>query len=152
MAKLGFVGLGIMGGRIAKRLLDAGNDVTGHNRTRSKAEWLLEAGMRWADTPRVVAESADVVFTMVTDTGALQAVIDGPDGLLAGLAPGKVFVDMSSISPAASRELATRVAGTGAPGPDRRSGRVSQRPRQGAAPGDGERHDHAAPAAGLRHR
>jgi len=114
MAELGFVGLGIMGGRIAKRLLDAGNDVTGYNRTRSKAEWLLEAGMRWADTPRVVAESADVVFTMVTDTAALQAVIDGPDGLLAGLAPGKVFVDMSSISPAASRELATRVAATGA--------------------------------------
>ncbi len=114
MAELGFVGLGIMGGRIAKRLLDAGNEVTGYNRTRSKAEWLLEAGMRWADTPRVVAESADVVFTMVTDTAALQAVIDGPDGLLAGLAPGKVFVDMSSISPAASRELATRVAATGA--------------------------------------
>jgi len=114
MAELGFVGLGIMGGRIAKRLLDAGNDVTGYNRTRSKAEWLLEAGMRGADTPRVVAESADVVFTMVTDTAALQAVIDGPDGLLAGLAPGKVFVDMSSISPAASRELATRVAATGA--------------------------------------
>ena len=114
MAELGFVGLGIMGGRIAKRLLDAGNDVTGYNRTRSKAEWLLEAGMRWADTPRVVAESADVVFTMVTDTAALQAVIDGPDGLLAGLASGKVFVDMSSISPAASRELATRVAATGA--------------------------------------
>jgi 3-hydroxyisobutyrate dehydrogenase-like beta-hydroxyacid dehydrogenase len=114
MAELGFVGLGIMGSRIAKRLLDAGNDVTGYNRTRSKAEWLLEAGMRWADSPRAVAESADVVFTMVTDTAALRAVTEGPEGLLAGLGSGKVFVDMSSISPAASREVATRVAETGA--------------------------------------
>jgi 3-hydroxyisobutyrate dehydrogenase-like beta-hydroxyacid dehydrogenase len=114
MAELWFLGLGIMGSRIAKRLLDAGNDVTGYNRTRSKAEWLLEAGMRWADSPRAVAESADVVFTMVTDTAALRAVTEGPEGLLAGLGSGKVFVDMSSISPAASREVATRVAETGA--------------------------------------
>jgi 3-hydroxyisobutyrate dehydrogenase-like beta-hydroxyacid dehydrogenase len=114
VAELGFVGLGVMGGRIAKRLLDAGHDVTGYNRTRSKADWLVEAGMRWADSPRAVVESADVVFTMVTDTTALQAVPDGPDGLLAGLAPGKLFVDMSSISPAASRELAAKVAATGA--------------------------------------
>ena len=114
MANLGFVGLGVMGGRIAKRLLDAGHDVTGHNRTRSKADWLVAAGMGWADTPRAVAESADVVFSMVTDTAALQAVTEGPDGLVAGLSPGKVYVDMSSISPEASRALAAKVDAAGA--------------------------------------
>ena len=114
MANLGFVGLGVMGGRVAKRLLDAGHELTGTNRTRSKAEWLLEMGMRWADTPREVAEASDVVFSMVTDTAALEAVTEGPDGIVAGLAPGKVYVDMSSISPAASRALARTVGSTGA--------------------------------------
>lgn len=114
MANLGFVGLGVMGSRIVKRLLDAGHTVTGYNRTRAKAQWLLEAGMRWADSPRAVAEAAGVTFTMVTDTKALQAVTEGPDGLLAGLGPGKVFVDMSTVSPEVSRALAARVAERGA--------------------------------------
>jgi 3-hydroxyisobutyrate dehydrogenase-like beta-hydroxyacid dehydrogenase len=103
-----------MGGRIAKRLMDAGHSVTGTNRTRSKAEWLLESGMRWADTPREVSQAADVVFSMVTDTDALHAITGGPDGIVAGLSPGKVYVDMSSISPAASRALARTVEGVGA--------------------------------------
>ena len=114
MAELGFVGLGTMGGRIVKRLLDAGHRVTGHNRTRSKAEWLLEAGMAWADSPREVAEAADVTFSMVTNTAALRAVFDEPDGVLASLGPGKLYVDMSTVSPAESRELADRVAERGA--------------------------------------
>jgi 3-hydroxyisobutyrate dehydrogenase-like beta-hydroxyacid dehydrogenase len=114
VADIGFVGLGLMGGRVAKRLLDAGHQVTGHNRTRSKAEWLVEAGMRWADTPREAAAAAEMVFTMVSDTAALRAVADGPDGLLAGLSAGKVYVDMSSVSPAASRALAVQVAEAGA--------------------------------------
>ncbi len=114
MAKLGFVGLGVMGGRITKRLLDAGHEVTGTNRTRSKAEWLVDAGLEWADTPREVAERADVVFSMVTDTAAQRAITGGPDGILAGLGPGKVYADMSSISPAASRELAAQVEALGA--------------------------------------
>lgn len=114
MAKLGFVGLGVMGSRIVKRLLDARHTVTGYNRTRSKAQWLLDAGMHWAETPRAVAEAADVIFTMVTDTAALKAVVAGPDGLLAGLGPGKIYVDMSTVSPAESRELAGRVAAKGA--------------------------------------
>src|SRR3989442_476379 len=114
VANLGFVGLGVMGGRIAKRLLDAGHHVTGTNRTRSKADWLIEQGMVWADTPRMVAEAADVVISMVTDTDALRSVTEGPEGLVAGLAPGKVYVDMSSISPAASRDLARMVESTGA--------------------------------------
>lgn len=113
VTKLGFVGLGVMGSRIAKRLLDAGYPVIGYNRTRSKVQWLVDAGMHWGATPRAVAVDADVTFTMVTDTAALHAVTQGPEGLLAGLGPGKIYVDMSTVSPAASRELATRVAATG---------------------------------------
>ena len=114
MANLGFVGLGAMGGRVAKRLLDAGHTVTGYNRTRSKAQWLLDSGMRWADTPRMVAEIADVIFTMVTNTAALQEVVGGHNGILAGLAPGKIYIDMSTVSPSKSRELAAHVAANGA--------------------------------------
>ena len=114
MAELGFVGLGAMGGRAARRLLDAGHAVTGWNRTREKAQWLLDAGMRWADSPRAVTEQSEIVFTMVTNTEALRAVTEGPDGILAGLGPGKIYVDMSTASPAASRELAERVAELGA--------------------------------------
>src|SRR2546421_11422094 len=114
MAELGFIGLGAMGGRMVKRLLDAGHSVTGYNRTPSKARWLLDAGMRWADSPRAVAEAADVLFSMVTDTQALQAIADGPDGLLAGIGPGKVYVDMSTVNPAASRDLAGLIAAQGA--------------------------------------
>ncbi len=114
MAELGYVGLGVMGGGVAKRLLDAGHNVTGWNRTRDKAQWLVDAGMHWADSPRGVAERSDIVFTMVTNTAAVQAVTDGPDGILAGLGPGKVYVDMSTASPENSRALAERVVELGA--------------------------------------
>jgi 3-hydroxyisobutyrate dehydrogenase-like beta-hydroxyacid dehydrogenase len=99
---------------MVKRLLDAGHTVTGYNRTKSKAAWLLEAGMRWADSPRAVAEAADVTFSMVTNTQALHAVTGGPDGILAGLRVDKTYVDMSTVSPAFSQELAAQVAETGA--------------------------------------
>jgi 3-hydroxyisobutyrate dehydrogenase-like beta-hydroxyacid dehydrogenase len=103
-----------MGGRTAARLLAAGHTVTGHNRTKSKAQWLLDKGLKWGDSPRAVAQAADVTFVMVTDTNALNAVADGPDGLVAGLGPGKVVVDMSTVSPAASRALAEQVRARGA--------------------------------------
>src|SRR6266508_2253078 len=114
MANLGFVGLGAMGGRIAKRLLDAGHRVTGYNRTKSKAARLADAGLVLLDTPRAVAEASQITFTMVSDTAAVQAVVEGPDGILAGLGPGKVYVDMSTVSPHATRELAARVRDRGA--------------------------------------
>ena len=114
MAKVGFVGLGVMGGGMTKRLLAAQHEVVGFNRTRDKAEWLTEHGLRLVDTPREVAEQADVVFSMVTNTKALDAVTDGPDGILAGLAAGKVYVDSTTGTPDASRALAARVAETGA--------------------------------------
>jgi 3-hydroxyisobutyrate dehydrogenase-like beta-hydroxyacid dehydrogenase len=103
-----------MGGRVAKRLLDAGHTVTGYNRTRDKAQWLLDAGMRWAASPREVAEKSDVVFSMVTNTHALEAVTSGPDGILAGLGPNKIYCDMSTVSPSKSRALAKQVAQLGA--------------------------------------
>jgi 3-hydroxyisobutyrate dehydrogenase-like beta-hydroxyacid dehydrogenase len=114
VAKVGFVGLGVMGGGMTKRLLAAQHEVVGFNRTRDKAEWLTELGLRLVDTPREVAEQADVVFSMVTNTKALDAVTDGPDGILAGLAAGKVYVDSTTGTPDASRALAARVAETGA--------------------------------------
>jgi 3-hydroxyisobutyrate dehydrogenase-like beta-hydroxyacid dehydrogenase len=109
MANLGYVGLGVMGGRMAARLIDKGHTVTGYNRTRSKAQWLIAKGMRWADTPRDVAAASDVTFAMVTDSQALEAIAYGPDGLLAASASGKVLVDMSTVSPATSRALAGQV-------------------------------------------
>ena len=113
MADLGFVGLGVMGGRVAKRLMDAGHTVTGHNRTRSKAQWLVDAGMAWAESPRGVAETSEVTLSMVTNSEALKAIADGPDGILAGLGPGKLYIDMSTASPALSRELAQRAHALG---------------------------------------
>ena len=114
MGNIGFVGLGVMGGRVAKRLIDAGHDVTGYNRTRSKAQWLIDAGMAWANSPCQVAEAADITFSMVTNTRAVEAVTQGPDGILAGLKPGKIYVDMSTMSPSYSKELARQVAEKGA--------------------------------------
>jgi 3-hydroxyisobutyrate dehydrogenase-like beta-hydroxyacid dehydrogenase len=114
MAEIGFVGLGVMGSRITRRLLAAGHTVTGHNRTRAKAEWLIAEGMAWAASPRAVAEAAQVTFSMVTGTAALEAITRGPDGVVAGLGPGKVYVDMSTASPRASQELAGLVAERGA--------------------------------------
>jgi 3-hydroxyisobutyrate dehydrogenase-like beta-hydroxyacid dehydrogenase len=114
VARLGFVGLGVMGGGMTRRLLAAGHDVVGYNRTREKAQWLVDLGLQLEDTPRRVAEKADVVFSMVTNTKALAAVTDGPDGIVAGLAAGKIYVDSTTGTPEASRALAARVAETGA--------------------------------------
>jgi 3-hydroxyisobutyrate dehydrogenase-like beta-hydroxyacid dehydrogenase len=112
--RVGFAGLGAMGAGIAQRLHDAGHELVVWNRTRERAEPLLAAGMGWADTPRELAESVDVLFTMLTNTEAIEATAGGPDGVLAGLAEGKVWADISTISPDASVALAERVRATGA--------------------------------------
>jgi 3-hydroxyisobutyrate dehydrogenase-like beta-hydroxyacid dehydrogenase len=114
MGTIGFIGLGAMGSQMAGRLLDSGHTVYGTNRTRPKAQELIDRGLQWRGTPREVAEAADVTFSMVTDDSALNAVTSGPDGVLAGLAEHKVYVDMSTVSPHASTELAERVRATGA--------------------------------------
>jgi len=109
MAKLGFIGLGVMGGNMVARLLEKGHAVTGYNRTRSKAQWLVDRGMQVADSPKAVAAASDISFTMVTNAAALAAVTEGPDGLLAGIAAGKYYIDMSTVSPEVSRALAAKV-------------------------------------------
>lgn len=114
MANLGFIGLGTMGGKMVQRLLRAGHTVTGYNRTKSRADWLRELGMDWGDSPRAVAAAADITLSMVSNTQALDAITAGPEGVLAALEPGKVFIDMSTVSPAASRALARQVAERGA--------------------------------------
>ena len=114
MTTLGFVGLGTMGSRMVQRLLDAGHSVVGYNRSREKAKPLVDRGMRLADSPRAAAASAAVTFSMVTDPEALRAVALGPDGLIAGLQPGAVYVDMSTVSPIVTRELGAEVAARGA--------------------------------------
>jgi 3-hydroxyisobutyrate dehydrogenase-like beta-hydroxyacid dehydrogenase len=114
MVKLGFIGLGVMGGQMVSRLLDKGYTILGYNRTPTKAQWLIDKGMLWSNSPRAVAEGSDITFVMVTNSAAVQAITEGPDGVVAGLGPGKVLIDMSTISPAASRDLAVRVRATGA--------------------------------------
>jgi 3-hydroxyisobutyrate dehydrogenase-like beta-hydroxyacid dehydrogenase len=113
MAKVGFIGLGVMGSQMVNRLLSKGHTVTGYNRTRAKAEWLVKKGMQWADSPRAVANASDYIFAMVTNSAAIQAITEGPAGLLAGLSTGKIFIDMSTVSPAVSRALAAKVRTAG---------------------------------------
>lgn len=109
MAVIGFIGLGAMGSRLAGRLLAAGHEVHGHNRTRERAEGLIDQGLIWHETPRALAAASDMTISMVSDDAALGAIASGPDGLLAGLGSGKVYIDMSTVSPGASVGLARRV-------------------------------------------
>ena len=110
---VGFVGLGAMGALIVRRLMYGGHRVTGWNRSREKAEELIKAGMRWAASPRAVAEASDVVVSIVTDAAAVQAVALGPDGVVSGLRKGGIFADMSTIAPDASRAIAAEFAKAG---------------------------------------
>jgi 3-hydroxyisobutyrate dehydrogenase-like beta-hydroxyacid dehydrogenase len=114
MARVAFVGLGAMGSRLARRLLDAHHPVAGYNRTPAKARALEAAGLKPAATPRLAAEGAAVVFSMVTDDAALRAIALGADGVVAGLARGAVWAEMSTVSPAVTRELGELVAARGA--------------------------------------
>jgi 3-hydroxyisobutyrate dehydrogenase-like beta-hydroxyacid dehydrogenase len=112
--RVGFVGLGSMGGRIVERLMAAGHPVAGWNRSPARADALAAKGMHHAGTPRELAQEVEVVLSMVTDGAAVQDVALGPDGIVAGLGPGKVYADMSTIAADTSRRLAEEVAGTGA--------------------------------------
>jgi len=114
MANIGYIGLGVMGGQMVSRLLEKGHTVTGYNRTKSKAQWLVDKGMRWADSPADVTKSADFIFTMVTNASALEAVAEGPDGILSSIGKGKILIDMTTGSPAKVRDLATKIRSKGA--------------------------------------
>jgi 3-hydroxyisobutyrate dehydrogenase-like beta-hydroxyacid dehydrogenase len=112
--EVGFVGLGAMGQLIVPRLMNAGHQVTGWNRSRDKAAPLIKAGMIWADTPRAVAETSEIVFSIVTDAKAVRAVALGPDGVVSGLKKGGIFIDMSTIEPEESRAVAAEFEKAGA--------------------------------------
>jgi 3-hydroxyisobutyrate dehydrogenase-like beta-hydroxyacid dehydrogenase len=112
--RVGFAGLGAMGAGIAERIAAAGHDVTVWNRTQAKAQPLLDAGLGWAGTPRELAASSDLLFTMLTDSRAVEATAGGDDGILAGLRPGTVWADLSTIAPDVSVGIAERASATGA--------------------------------------
>jgi 3-hydroxyisobutyrate dehydrogenase-like beta-hydroxyacid dehydrogenase len=112
--KIGFVGLGHMGGNMAARFLTAGYQVYGEDRNREQASGLMHDGLQWRNTPREVAEAADVIFTSVPNDDVLKAVAAGPDGIIAGLEAEQIWIDMSTVSPRASRELAEQVHARGA--------------------------------------
>jgi 3-hydroxyisobutyrate dehydrogenase-like beta-hydroxyacid dehydrogenase len=114
MANLGFVGLGVMGSEMVSRLLSKGHTVTGYNRTRAKAQRLLDRGMKWADSPRAVCAAAEVTFSMVTNEKALAAIMEGPDGILSAVTSGKYLIDMSTVSPSYSRSVAAKAREKGA--------------------------------------
>jgi 3-hydroxyisobutyrate dehydrogenase-like beta-hydroxyacid dehydrogenase len=103
-----------MGGHMVEKFLEKGHTVTGYNRTKSKAQWLIDKGMKWADSPKAVCAAADTIFSMVTNSAAVSELAEGPNGILSGLGPGKVWVDMSTVSPATSRKLAGRAREKGA--------------------------------------
>jgi 3-hydroxyisobutyrate dehydrogenase-like beta-hydroxyacid dehydrogenase len=113
MQAIGFIGLGHMGGNMAARYLAAGYTVYGETRDREDAHWLTDLGLRWAGTPRAVAEAADIIMTSLPDGDVVESVAAGTDGIVAGLREGRVWADLSTISPAASRALATRVRADG---------------------------------------
>jgi len=108
MKNIGFIGLGLMGREMSRRLLDGGYSLTVWNRTKEKAEPLLKAGANWADSPKAVAQASEVVITMVTDSAAVEGVVCGRNGVLEGAHPGLILIDMSSIAPEMSRSIATR--------------------------------------------
>ena len=110
---IGFVGLGAMGAGIVPRLMAAGHAVTGFNRSRDKAEPLIKAGMRQAASPREAAAASEIVFSIVTDAAAVRAVALGPDGIIAGLKTGGIYIDMSTIAPEASRAVSAEFAQRG---------------------------------------
>jgi 3-hydroxyisobutyrate dehydrogenase-like beta-hydroxyacid dehydrogenase len=113
MQTIGFIGLGKMGGNMASRYLGAGYTVYGEDHDREAAQRLIDQGLRWLDTPREIAEAVDVIFTSLPNDDVVESVASGPDGIIAGLGPGKVWADLSTISPQASRDLAARVRDTG---------------------------------------
>jgi 3-hydroxyisobutyrate dehydrogenase/glyoxylate/succinic semialdehyde reductase len=106
MATIGFIGTGLMGGRIARRLLDAGHRMVVYNRTAEKAQELLDAGATWGASPRGVAKEADVVWTMLSTPPVVEAIATEKDGFLDSMRAGAMWIDSSTVGPACSRRMA----------------------------------------------
>jgi 3-hydroxyisobutyrate dehydrogenase/glyoxylate/succinic semialdehyde reductase len=103
---IGFIGLGIMGSRMASNLLDKGFDLILYNRTRDKANELLEKGAKWADSPKELAQKADIVFTMLANPEIVEKLATGEEGFLSGMREGALWVDSSTVNPSFSRKMA----------------------------------------------
>ena len=110
MEPVGFIGLGNMGSKIVERLLKAGHTVIGYNRTKDKAAPLIKLGMQWADSPADVVQACNITLMSLTDDKAITAMIEGDRGILSAKTNGKLLVDMSTISPVFSRNMADRIA------------------------------------------
>jgi 3-hydroxyisobutyrate dehydrogenase len=110
---VGFIGLGIMGQPMARNLLSAGFGLVVHTRTSHKADELLAEGALWADSPAAVARRAPTVITMVPDSPDVERVVLGPLGVIEGVGPGSVVIDMSTVSPRVERTIAERLAARG---------------------------------------
>jgi len=115
MQRIGFIGIGLMGQPLTRRLLEAGYPLTVWNRTTEKAKSLLAAGAKWGDSPKTLAQASDVVITMVTDSRASEEVSCGTNGVLEGTHPGLTLIDMGSIAPETSRSIAERAKAKGVP-------------------------------------
>lgn len=115
MQRIGFIGIGLMGQPLARRLLEAGYPLTIWNRTAEKAKNLLAAGAKWGNSPKTLAQASDVVITMVTDSRASEEVCCGGNGVLEGAHPGLTLIDMGSIAPEMSRSIAERAKAKGVP-------------------------------------
>ena len=113
MTRVGFVGLGTMGGAMAANAARAGFEVSAWNRTPGRATELEDLGVRLLESPAAVAKAGDVVITMVSDTPDVEAVLFGPNGVAEGAQPGSLVVDMSTISPSATRDFAGRLGASG---------------------------------------
>ena len=110
---IGFIGLGVMGRPMAGHLIDAGHSLT-LSRVKEVSQYLVEKGGKAADTPRAVAAASEIVILMVPDTPDVEAVLFGKDGVVEGLKPGSLVIDMSSISPVATKDFAARIEALGA--------------------------------------
>jgi 3-hydroxyisobutyrate dehydrogenase-like beta-hydroxyacid dehydrogenase len=115
MQRVGFIGIGLMGSQMSRKILEAKYPLTVWNRKKEKAGALIASGAEWADSPKAVAQASDVVITMVTDSAASEEVICAKSGVLEGAHPGLVLIDMSSISPEMSRSIAERARAMGIP-------------------------------------
>jgi 3-hydroxyisobutyrate dehydrogenase len=111
--RVGFVGLGLMGSRMARRLLEAGHQLAVYNRTPAKAEPLVQLGAQLSATPGEVAANSEVVFSCLADDAAVAQVLLGPAGVLAAIQPGSLLIETSTIAPATARQLAAAASAAG---------------------------------------
>lgn len=113
MTKVAFIGMGIMGSRMAKNLQKTGMDLIVHNRTKEKAKELLDAGAEWAASPKDAAEKSEIIFTMLSNPEIVEEIYFGEDGLAKGLKRGALWVDSSTVNPSFSRKMAQTLKDSG---------------------------------------